>query len=91
MKICVESKPDGTYSVYQDDEGAAEQQGAMPGMPEATETAEPQQAQGQVANSLEDALQLVVKMFRDQPGGVKQNPFDVGMAEGMGQAPQQPM
>lgn len=90
MKVCVESSDQGTYQVYVDDEGAAEQPGVMPGMPEGQETAEPKQAQGQTANSLEDALQLVVKMFRDQPGGVKTNPFDAGMAQGMGQAPQQP-
>lgn len=82
MKVCIESQADGTYQVYQDDE-AAEQPGATPGMPEGQEQAEPKQAQAQTANSLEDALKVIIKIFRDQPGGMKPNPFEQGMNSAM--------
>ena len=89
MKVTIESAPDGTYLVSKDD--AAAMPAGMPGegQPMPQEGAMPQ-AQPKAANSLEEAMKVVVSMFREQKGGIKQSPFEQGMAEGLG-APAQGM
>lgn len=84
MKVSIESKPDGTYLVSDEaQEEAAEGQAESseaPGM-----AAQPQAApaQGQMANSLQDALQMVVQLFKSQPGGQTPSPFEQGFKQGM--------
>jgi hypothetical protein len=76
MKICIEDTKTGSYTVTDETgEEASEETG---GMMQAE-----QQPQGQQAASLQEALQLVVQLFKNQQGGQKPSPFDQGFQQGM--------
>ena len=92
MKICIEGNEDGTYTVSDETMEESQEPEQNPSSYQQAEGAQTmpmsageQQPQGQMANSLEEALKLVVRMFQDQAGGMKANPFERGMKEGLGQ------
>jgi len=71
--ICLECKPDGTFEVYKepepDDAGPMPMGAGEAGMPPASS----EQPESQSADSLEDALKLIVRLH-------KQNPMDQSYA-----------
>lgn len=91
MQVTISDNPDGTYTVAQGGETPAmeQQEGEtpMPAPPMANGQPQGGGANGQTAQSLEEALQLVVRIFKAQQGGMKPSPFDAGMQQGLaGQA-----
>jgi hypothetical protein len=85
MKICIEDTAQGSYTVTDEtNEEASEANEESGGMMQggAPMQAE-QQPQGQQAASLQEALQLVVQMFKSQQGGQKPSPFDQGFQQGL--------
>lgn len=72
------SKMQGATMKFGDTQAAPMQQTQKQSQQQSTN-----QPTGQTANSLEEALRLVVQMFRSQSGGIKQNPFERGMKDGM--------
>jgi hypothetical protein len=85
MKICIEDTAQGSYTVTDETNEEASEMPQASG--EASQGAMPMQAQpqpkGQSAASLQEALQLVVQLFKSQQGGQKPSPFDQGFQQGL--------
>lgn len=76
MKVCIERSETGEFSVYQENESAAE--GTAPESA-ATESSEQQNAQP--APDLKSALMIAAKMLSQSDEAQKQSMFDQGMAK----------
>ena len=76
MKVCIEKTPDGQFSVYEEVEPAAEQQGAMTPENEAAE-----QKGVQSAPDLQGALMLAAKLLSSSENDQQQAAFDQGLAK----------
>lgn len=78
MKVCIERSDTGEFSVYEEVEPAAAQEGTVPESPE-TESQEKQNAQP--APDLKSALMIAAKMLSKTDEAQKQSMFDQGMAK----------
>lgn len=95
MKVCIEKTPDGQFSVYKENEPAAEAMpggdpmvAAMGGESPGMESSE-QQAK-QPAQDLQSALMIAGKMLSQDTGqGAAPNPFDEGLKKVLPQRPGQ--
>jgi len=76
MKVCIEKTPDGTFSVYEEVEPAAEQQGAM-----TPENEKAEQKGAQSAPDLQGALMLAAKLLSSSENDQQQAAFDQGLAK----------
>ena len=81
MKVCIEKKPDGSFSVYEDMDDMAEQPAGMQGAPMAPENEAAEQKGAQAAPDLQGALMLAAKILTTSENDQQQAAFDQGLAK----------
>lgn len=79
MKVSIQDNADGTYTVT--NETSEESSEAVENGQGGAKAPQAMQTQGQQANSLEEAVKIVIQYFQRQPNGIKPNPFSQGFQE----------
>lgn len=79
MKVCIEKKQDGSFSVYEENEGAEMAQGGAAMGGESPETESSEQQNAQPARDIQSALMIAGKLLSQAPKETGDSPFDQGL------------